>query len=192
MSIPVTLLLLGSFLGQEKPCPRCGAKAPEEQARGLIVGDDSGKTVTFSAAELSRLKQSTIKVDLEGEKAVYEGVLVGDLLRAIGVPLDLKCGTRDDAKLRVLIGTGVVVDAADGYRALFSLMEVDPDRKDNPVLLASKKDGQPLGKEGPYQVIEPEGKIKGRWVQQVVRIQIRYPAGPIPRIKPTIDEQRKP
>ena len=48
----------------------------------------------------------------------------------------------------------LVVEATDGYRAVFSLPEIDPDFTDHILLLADRRDGKPLGKnEGPLRVV---------------------------------------
>ena len=47
----------------------------------------------------------------------------------------------------------LVVEAADGYRAVFALPELDPAFSDRVILLADRRDGKPLdGKEGPLRV----------------------------------------
>jgi hypothetical protein len=50
----------------------------------------------------------------------------------------------------------VTVEVTDGYRAVFSLAELDPELTDRIVLLADTKDGQPLPpREGPLRIIVP-------------------------------------
>jgi DMSO/TMAO reductase YedYZ molybdopterin-dependent catalytic subunit len=74
---------------------------------------------------------------------------------------------------RVAVATYVVVDAADGYRAVFALAELDPAQTDRVILLADRKDGQPLpAAEGPLRVVVPGEKRPARWVRQVKAVWI--------------------
>ena len=53
----------------------------------------------------------------------------------------------------------LVVEAADGYRVVFALPELDPGYTDRTILLADRRDGKPLSdREGPLQVIVPGEK----------------------------------
>ena len=67
----------------------------------------------------------------------------------------------------------LVVEAADGYRAVFALSELDPAFTDRVVLLADRRDGQPLSmRDGPLQVVVPGEKKHARWVRQVIRLRV--------------------
>jgi hypothetical protein len=67
----------------------------------------------------------------------------------------------------------LVVEAADGYRAVIALPEVDPAFTDRQILLAFLRDGKPLGeKEGPYRIVIPDEKRMARWVRQVATLKI--------------------
>jgi hypothetical protein len=51
------------------------------------------------------------------------------------------------------------VEAADGYRVVIALPELDPAFTDKQILLAFLKDGKPLNdKEGPYRIVIPDEK----------------------------------
>jgi DMSO/TMAO reductase YedYZ molybdopterin-dependent catalytic subunit len=67
----------------------------------------------------------------------------------------------------------LLVEAADGYRAVIALPELDPDFTDKKVVLAYLQDGKPLDdKAGPYRIVIPEGKRMARWVRQVTKLKI--------------------
>ena len=67
----------------------------------------------------------------------------------------------------------VVVEAADGYRAVFALAELDPEFTDRVILLADRRDDKPLpGQAGPFQIIVPGEKKHARWVRQVIRLKV--------------------
>jgi hypothetical protein len=68
----------------------------------------------------------------------------------------------------------VIVEATDGYRAVFSSAELDPELTDRIFLLADTKDGQPLPpREGPLRIIVPSDKRPARWVRQVKALTVR-------------------
>ncbi len=68
----------------------------------------------------------------------------------------------------------LLVEAADGYRAVFALPELDPASTDKMVLLADKHDGKSLDdKEGPLRIVVPDEKRQARWVRQVTSLVIK-------------------
>ena len=80
--------------------------------------------VVLHEADLAMLSRQTVHVvDDKGAAVTYEGVPVAELLRRADAPLGKQLrGPR--MKLYV------VVEAADGYRAVFALAEFDPDFTD--------------------------------------------------------------
>jgi hypothetical protein len=70
--------------------------------------------------------------------------------------------------------TYVVVGAADDYRVVLALPEIDPAFSDRLILLADRRDQQPLSsEEDPLRLIVPGGKRQARWVRQVTTVTIR-------------------
>jgi len=142
-------------------------RAPSKQA-ALQVVNEAGKTITFTAADLAKLPQKEIEArDHKGDQAKYTGVLLASVLTqaevALGAPLKGK-----------LLANYLVVEAADKYRVVFSLPEIDPDWTDNTVLLATALNGEPLDEaHGPLQIIAPGEKRHSRWVKQVVKLAVR-------------------
>ena len=58
---------------------------------------------------------------------------------------------------RPLRSAYVLIEAADGYRVVFSLAEVFPEPGGRNVVLVDRKNGEPLdAKTGPYQVVVPD------------------------------------
>ena len=67
-----------------------------------------------------------------------------------------------------------MIEATDGYRAVFALAELDSDLTDRVILLADTKDGQPLpASEGSFRIIVPGEKRPARWVRQVRAVTVR-------------------
>jgi hypothetical protein len=68
----------------------------------------------------------------------------------------------------------LVVEASDGYRAVFALPELDPAYTDRVVLLADRRDGAKLSSsEGPLRIVIPGEKREARWVRQVTSLIIK-------------------
>jgi hypothetical protein len=68
----------------------------------------------------------------------------------------------------------VVVEAQDGYRAVFAWAELDPTFMDKSVYVVTMRDGKPLlGNDGPFQLVVPGEKRPARWVRQVTALRIR-------------------
>jgi hypothetical protein len=67
----------------------------------------------------------------------------------------------------------LLVEAADGYRVVFALAEIDPDFATREILLADKRDGKPLDeKQGPWRIVAPGDKRPARWIRQVTTFKI--------------------
>jgi hypothetical protein len=123
--------------------------------------------ISINATELRGLPERT--VDAAGEHsgtAHYSGVSLRDLLTREGIP------TGHDLSGKAM-QTIVVIAASDGYRAAFSLAELDPSFTDRVVLIADRRDGAALpAREGPYRLIVPGEKREGRWVRQVTEVDV--------------------
>jgi len=154
--------------------PLCCHADDKGTTNPLKVENEKGKETTLTSEAIAKLPRQTLKVkDHKGNPATYEGVLLADVLRSAGVTLgkDLK---------GPLLANFLLIEAADGYRVVFALPEVDPDLTDKVVLLADRKDGKPLtADDGPYKIVAPADKRNMRWVKRVTRISVRsgVPAG---------------
>jgi hypothetical protein len=121
----------------------------------------------LNESDLVALKRASVTVsDDQGSKAVYTGVPVAELLKRAGVPF----GTQlRGPKMKLYLA----VKAVDGYEAVFVLAELDPDFTDRLILLADRRNGQPLSSwEGAFRIIVPAEKRHARWVRQVTTLEI--------------------
>ena len=101
--------------------------------------------------------------DVEGD---YDGVLLSVLLRALGAP-------NGEALRGPGLALYVRIRGADGYRAVFALGELDSSIGKANVILADRRDGQPLdASEGPFRIIAAGDRRPARWVRQVVAIDV--------------------
>ncbi len=148
--------------GQDRP------KAKSAEPRPFLsVKGEAERPLDLTAEEFAKLpRQSVHAKDHEGKEADYEGVALVDVLKAAGV----KFG--QDLRGKALANY-LVVEAADGYRAVYALPELDAAFTDRVILLADQRDKKPLDeKHGPLQVIVPGEKKHARWVRQVTALKI--------------------
>jgi DMSO/TMAO reductase YedYZ molybdopterin-dependent catalytic subunit len=63
--------------------------------------------------------------------------------------------------------------AADGYRVIYSLAELDSDFQDSGVIVADKMYGKPLDdKAGPLRLVAPHDKRPARWIRMLQTIKV--------------------
>jgi len=156
--------------GSEPPDPSQETRSSEPRTVApvlLKVAGEGVKPLEFTAARLGELPRTSVTAKgHDGRESRYEGVALIEILRLAGAPN----GESLRGKVMALY---LVVEAADGYRAVFALPELDPRFTDQKIVLADRRDGQPLSeKEGPLQVIVPAEKRHSRWVRQVVALRI--------------------
>ena len=129
----------------------------------LHLAGPSG-TKQLTAAQIAALPRTSVTISDHGTKATFEGTELTNLLTMVGVP------TGEKLRGKELAGY-LMIEAADGYRALFALPETDPAFAGRKIILADRRDGKPLSeKEGPFRVVVEGEKRQARCVRQVTRI----------------------
>jgi DMSO/TMAO reductase YedYZ molybdopterin-dependent catalytic subunit len=143
------------------------AGSPEGTAGLVEITGEISKPQTISTVEFRKLPRQSLRAQAhDGLERLYEGVPLVDVLAMTGVPTDKNL--RGQA-----LAIYVAVEASDGYRAVFSLAELDRSMTDRVVLLADRRDGQPLtANDGPLSVVVPGEKKHARWVKQVIRLKV--------------------
>ena len=132
----------------------------------LTVQNESGKQTVLARAEIEALPRVKVTEGVSGSSATLEGVSLKALLERAGV------GFGESMKGKRLASC-LLAEAADGYRVVIALPEIDPAFTDKQVVLAFLKDGKPLdAKEGPYRIVIPDEKRMARWVRQVTTLKI--------------------
>jgi DMSO/TMAO reductase YedYZ molybdopterin-dependent catalytic subunit len=133
----------------------------------LDVAGEVSKPRKWTAEDLAKLPRQRFHAkDHGGRESEFEGVPLVEILKASGVPFG--SDLRGPA-----LASYLVVEAADGYRAVFALPELDPDFTDHIVLLADRRDGKPLaGEEGPLRLVVLGEKRHARWVRKVVALKL--------------------
>jgi hypothetical protein len=135
------------------------------QCQQITIQTEGGKQTVLTRSDIDSLPH--VKVTAHGsETSTFEGVALRAVLEKAGVEFGHSMrGKR--------LASCLLVEAADGYRAVIALPELDPDFTDKEVLLAYLQDGKPLDdKAGPYRIVIPEEKRMARWVRQVTKLKI--------------------
>ena len=146
-------------------CPLAAqsTSAPRDSVALRVEGSGVPAPRTFSFAALASFGHAEVRVRGHHDTAsvTYSGVALSEILRAAGA-------WSDGAPRGAFARSYVLVTAADGYRAIYALAELDTMVTDKVVLLADRRDGAPLdGTEGPLRLVAPGEKREGRWVRQV-------------------------
>ena len=146
--------------------------SPRDPAHPYIAIKTERRRTNVFAPELKELPRITLTaMDHDGKEAAYSGVELAELLKMAGVQFgkDLR-----GEKMALYL----LVEAADGYKAVFALPELDREFTDRPVILADMRDGKPLSPaDGPFQIIVPGEKQHGRWVRQVTWLRVMTAPG---------------
>jgi DMSO/TMAO reductase YedYZ molybdopterin-dependent catalytic subunit len=146
--------------------------APAQAVTGpseFKIGGAVTMPLVVTAADLKQMPRKTIRVvntHNNNKTEEYGGVPLALFLARAGVP-------QGDQIRGPWMTAYVLVQAADGYRVIFSLAELDSSFLDSELLVADTMDGAPLaGDEGPYKLIAPHDKRPGRWVRMVQSITV--------------------
>ena len=133
----------------------------------ITVSGVSGRTVTLSAVDLSKLPQQTVNTTDHGTPTTFEGVLLSGVLGKVDTPTGEKFHSTAASYY-------LQVEARDGYKSVFAWAEVDPSFMDKALYLVTKRDGKALSdKDGPFELIAPGEKRGARWVRQVSALKIK-------------------
>lgn len=134
----------------------------------LTVGGEVTHPLKLNADDLAKLPRRSVRAKgHDGKEELFEGVELVELLKLAGVQFGEQLRGKDLALF-------LVVGAADGYRAVFALPELDNAFTDRVVILADRRDGKALTeKEGPLRIVVADEKRQSRWVRQVTGFTIR-------------------
>ncbi|HUA20548.1 MAG TPA: molybdopterin-dependent oxidoreductase [Bryobacteraceae bacterium] len=143
----------------------CGVFA--QPAAQITVSGDIPQVLTLTAGDLAKMPRSMLAYKNErGEELQYAGVLLYDVLKRAGAPLDKQLSGKGMASY-------VLAEASDGYQVVFSLAEIDPAFTDNRVLLADTLDGKPLPeRQGPFRLVVPQDKKGARSIRMLTRLNV--------------------
>jgi hypothetical protein len=131
---------------------------------GLLKITFGDKSAEWTPATLAALPHKTITVYNEHIKAsqTYSGVPLIDLLTRLGLP-----DKPHDKDLRLYL----IAQGADGYEAVYSVAEVNPDVHDATVIVADELNGKPIADSGPFQLVATGEKRPARWVRNLIAVR---------------------
>ena len=132
----------------------------------LVVAGDVAKPLTLTPADLKALPRTRVEVKEDTRAIVYEGVLVGELLKRAGAPAG--GDMRGNA-----MASYVLASANDGYQVVFSLAELDPGFTSNDIIVADSVDGKPLfDYQGPFRIVAPKDLRGARSLRMLERLEL--------------------
>jgi hypothetical protein len=159
------LLLACTAVGQQG-----AAAAQAAQQNSLQFTPSPGKaSLGIAASELQGMPRKTVVVHNPHTNAneKYEGVELSELLTKYGAPLGKQL--RGPALAYYIVATG-----SDGYKAVFSLAEVDPTFHPGDVLVVDSMDGKPLDAHtGPFRLVATEDQRPARGVRNLVSLEVK-------------------
>ncbi len=136
------------------------------ECQQLTIQTETGKQTVLSRADIEALPRTKVTTHSAEASSTFEGVTLKDLLEKAGVEFGQSLKGKRMASC-------LLVEAADGYRVVIALPEMDPAFTDKQIVLAFLRDGKPLdAREGPYRVVIPDEKRMARWVRQVTTLKI--------------------
>ena len=139
------------------------------QAQGTleVTGLDGAHDVITPELWSTLPRSRVTAIEHDGRAVSFEGVAASEILKRVHAPL----GTELRDKSLALY---VVADAADGYRAVYSLTEFDPAFSERVILIADRRDDRALKpEEGPLRMVVPGDQRSARWVRQLKRISVK-------------------
>lgn len=131
-------------------------------AQTIQITDADGRSTTVTTIQISRLPHVTVDVRDHDKPAQFQGVPLAAVLSMAGIQLG-------EAMRGPRMSEVLSVGAADGYKVVFALAEIDPTFAVREIILADKRDGKPLdAREGTFRIVAPGDKRPARWIRQVI------------------------
>ena len=148
----------------------CGVIAADmpsaNKAAAISVSVEGSAPQQLDLIALAKLPQHKVRAEAQGKTIACEGPALIDVLAAAGAPSGEKLRGKN-------LALYVRISAADGYRAVFALAELDPGFRDDVAIVTGHCDGAPLdAKDGPFRLVVPGEKRPARWVRQVTAIDV--------------------
>ena len=135
---------------------------------GLLERPGPVDTAAFAADDLV----DVVTDDVAGHggsrvaSRAYAGMRVYDLLDAAGI-------RPDPVRHEDFLSKIVVARGADGYPVVIAGGEIEPRFRATQMIAATRRDGAPLGDEGPVRLVVPGDGGPGRWVRGLVSLELR-------------------
>jgi DMSO/TMAO reductase YedYZ molybdopterin-dependent catalytic subunit len=167
IAVFIPILVVAILAQRLLSAPKASAQSTATLAE-LRIGGAVSAPLVLTVADLKKMPRKTLSVvnPHNKTKETYEGVLLEELLHKAGVPQGEQLRGR-------AMATYVIAEAADGYRALFSLAELDSGILESEIIVADTMDGAPLAaQQGPFRLVAPHEKRPARWVRMLRSITV--------------------
>jgi DMSO/TMAO reductase YedYZ molybdopterin-dependent catalytic subunit len=134
----------------------------------LTISGEVERPLKLSANDLAKLPRKSVQArDHDQKEATFEGFELREALKLAGVGFGESLRGKN-------LALYLLVEASDGYRAVFALPELDEAFRDRVILVADRRDNKPLtASEGPLRLVVADEKRHARWVRQVSALIIR-------------------
>lgn len=144
-----------------------GVTCPPARADDVLLMLGGGAARPLDKAEIERLPATDEHIAFLTSHGPEQGDYTGALLWAV---LE-HAGAIAPGEARKRLNRTLSVTGRDGFTVALAVAEIDPDFEGKPVLLAWRKDGQPIGA-GELRLVVPGDKHGGRSVRDVVRLEL--------------------
>lgn len=135
--------------------------------QSVVIATTVEQTHTIDPALVDRLPAIEEKISFLTGRGPEQATYTGALLWSVLEQAQMLGGDR-----RARLHRTVIVTGRDGYTAALALAEMDPEFEGKQVLVAYRRDGQPI--EGhALRLVVPGDRHGGRSVRDVVRIELR-------------------
>jgi DMSO/TMAO reductase YedYZ molybdopterin-dependent catalytic subunit len=136
------------------------------QAQTLTIAGDVTTPMTLTKDDIAKMPRTSVTMTDEGAETKYEGVLLYDVLKKAGAPLDKQLAGKG-------LATYVLAEAKDGYQVVYALAEIDPAFSHYQILVADTVNGKPLfDYQGPLRLVVPGDKKGARSIRMLEKITI--------------------
>jgi DMSO/TMAO reductase YedYZ molybdopterin-dependent catalytic subunit len=136
------------------------------QAQNLTIGGDVAKPLTLNKDDLAKMARATVTLNHEGTETTFEGVLLYDVLKQAGAPLDKELTGK-------ALASYLLAEARDGYQVVYTLTELDPSFTNNKIIIADSSNGKPLMEnQGPFRLVVPHEKKPARSIRMLEKITV--------------------
>lgn len=134
----------------------------------FVVNGQVKAAPTFDVTALKQLvANGTVQeATMTENNNTYKGVALLDLLNSPGV------GLKVSSRKNPTISMYAVATGSDGYRAIVSLGEINPDLGNKPAVVAYEQNGAALTTSGALRLVIPRENKQGRLISNLIEIQV--------------------
>ena len=162
LALSVAVAAAGWSQDSKDPHGRVAAK-PSLGLRVTVPGDE----LSLSPADLRALPQTSVTVHNAHSNADerYTGAKLTDVLAKAGVQAG-----------KDVLHSYVIASGTDGYWVLYSGEEISDLVHAGEVIVATERDGKPIGEDGALKLVSTEDRKPERWVRNLDAISWRQAA----------------